>query len=171
MRFFSVIFCLSLALTATAADFSVLPANPDGTPHAAMMYKYLLHEAEGCLNARMEAYEALKTEADILAWQENLRSRFTESLGGFPERCPLNARITGQGEKEHFRYEKVIFESQPGLLVTAILYLPKGQGPWPGVIVPCGHAAEGKGMDAYQRASMLLAANGTAALCYDPIGQ
>lgn len=171
MRFFSVIFCLSLALTATAADFSVLPANPDGTPHAAMMYKYLLHEAEGCLNARMEAYEALKTEADILAWQENLRSRFTESLGGFPERCPLNARITGQDEKEHFRYEKVIFESQPGLLVTAILYLPKGQGPWPGVIVPCGHAAEGKGMDAYQRASMLLAANGMAALCYDPIGQ
>jgi len=39
------------------------------------------------------------------------------------------------------------------------------------VLVPCGHSANGKAADAYQRASALLALNGFAALCYDPIDQ
>jgi dienelactone hydrolase len=51
------------------------------------------------------------------------------------------------------------------------MYLPKGKPPFPGVLVPCGHSANGKASEAYQRASILLAKNGLAALCYDPIGQ
>jgi hypothetical protein len=40
-----------------------------------------------------------------------------------------------------------------------------------GVLVPCGHSVNGKAAETYQRASILLARNVMAALCYDPIGQ
>lgn len=39
----------------------------------------------------------------------------------------------------------------------------------PGVLVPCGHTANGK--IGYQKPCILLAKNGIAAFCYDPIGQ
>ena len=52
-----------------------------------------------------------------------------------------------------------------------MLYLPEGKPPFPGVLVPCGHSANGKAEDTYQRICILLAKNGMAALCYDPIGQ
>jgi len=67
--------------------------------------------------------------------------------------------------------EKVIFESRPGHHVTAALYVPDGQGPFPGVLLACGHSANGKAAEAYQRASISLAKHGFVVLCYDPIGQ
>ena len=39
------------------------------------------------------------------------------------------------------------------------------------MLVPCGHSANGKASETYQRICILLAKNGMAALCYDPIGQ
>ena len=39
------------------------------------------------------------------------------------------------------------------------------------MLVPCGHSDNGKAAETYQRMSILLAKNGMAALCYDPIGQ
>ena len=39
------------------------------------------------------------------------------------------------------------------------------------MLVPCGHSSNGKAADAYQRACILMAKNGLAVLCYDPIGQ
>src|SRR5581483_6819308 len=55
--------------------------------------------------------------------------------------------------------------------VTAAAYLPLTKPPYPGVLVPCGHSANGKAIEAYQRVCILLAKNGLAALCFDPIGQ
>ena len=55
--------------------------------------------------------------------------------------------------------------------MTALFYLPGGKPPFPGVLVPCGHSDNGKAMEAYQRACILLAKNGFAVLCYDPIDQ
>ncbi len=94
-----------------------------------------------------------------------------EQLGGFPEKTPLNAQVVGSLRGDGYRVEKVIYESEPNHHVTALLYLPEGKPPYPGVIVPCGHSGNGKAAETYQRASILLAKNGLAALCYDPIGQ
>jgi len=52
-----------------------------------------------------------------------------------------------------------------------LLYLPEGKSPFPSVLVPCGRSANGKAADTYQRVCILLAKNGMAAFCYDPIGQ
>ena len=164
--------CIVIAgSTGTANALASLDSQLGGTPPSEMMKRYLTEQANTLLQERKARYETLKTEATIQAYQEDLHAFFVQQLGGFPERTPLNPQLVGQGETEWFRYEKVIFESRPKFYVTAILYLPKTEGPWPGIIVPCGHSANGKGMDAYQRVSMLLATNGMAALCYDPLGQ
>ena len=39
------------------------------------------------------------------------------------------------------------------------------------MLLPCGHSDNGKAYEGYQRACILLAKNGMAVLCYDPIGQ
>ncbi len=39
------------------------------------------------------------------------------------------------------------------------------------MLLPCGHSDNGKAYEDYQRACILLAKNGMAVLCYDPIGQ
>ena len=167
-----LIACMVMAGAAGAADtLASLEGQLEGTPPSEMMKGYLTKQAMRLLEERKARYETLKTEAEIQAYQQDLHAFFVQQLGGFPERTPMNPQLVGQGETEWFRYEKIIFESRPQFYVTAILYLPKTPGPWPGIIVPCGHSANGKGMDAYQCASMLLAANGMAALCYDPLGQ
>ncbi len=55
--------------------------------------------------------------------------------------------------------------------MTGNLYVPAGKGPFPGVLVPCGHSANGKAEKAYQSICILLARHGFVALIYDPIGQ
>ena len=159
------------ASLAVAGDFDVLQGEIDDQPAWTMMNRYFLSMTTAFDEARTERFEALESPEDIAVYQGRMRTFFEEQLGGFPERTPLNARTVDQGRREQFAYEKVIFESRPGHYVTGLLFLPTTPGPWPGVIVPCGHAATGKAAEAYQRASMLLAANGMAAFCYDPISQ
>ena len=162
MRWMLVVACLVVcALPAMAAE---------PTP-AEMMHDHLLKQVNATLDRRAAEYEKIKTPADVAAWQKARREWFLEALGGFPERTPLNARVVGQESRDGYRIEKVIYESQPRHYVTGVVFLPLSAGPHPGVIVPCGHSANGKAAEAYQRVCILLAKNGLVALCYDPIGQ
>ena len=168
-----VIVCAALACTSLAAaeDLSVLPETLDGTPRANMLNAHLMSRAHAAIDAKLAAYELLETPEQIGACQQRMHDFFVEQIGGFPERTPLNARIVDTQQRDGYRVEKVILESMPGLFVTALLYLPEAEPPYPGVLVPCGHSTEGKGRDLYQRAPILMAKNGMAALCYDPIEQ
>ncbi len=136
-----------------------------------MIDSYLKKIAYAAIERRLAEYEKLQTIEQIAAYQQRMREFFIHKLGGFPERTPLNARIVGEIPGDDYRMEKVIFESQPQHYVTGLLYLPSGAGPHPGVLVPCGHSENGKANEPYQRACILLAKNGLAAFCYDPIGQ
>jgi len=60
-------------------------------------------------------------------------------FGPWPEKTPLNARVTGVVERDTYKIENVIFESRPGFPVTALLYLPLTPPPYPGILLPCGH--------------------------------
>ncbi len=160
-----------VGLTACAQAITLLDEGIDGAPASEMMNQYFLRQAETAIAMRGARYEDLKNEEDVLAYQEMMRGLFVAQLGGFPERTPLNAQIVARGECSGIRYEKILFESQPRHYVTGLLFLPDGPGPFPGVIVPCGHSANGKASDAYQRACLLLAKNGMAAFIYDPVGQ
>ncbi|MBM3890342.1 MAG: metalloendopeptidase, partial [Verrucomicrobia bacterium] len=165
-----------LALNAAAAEtLNVLPPSPPrpkgSNAPPAMLDAYLKTAAFAALDRRKADYEKVKTPEQVAAWQQQRREFFERQLGGFPKRTPLNAKVTGTMDGGDYHVEKVIFESEPKHHVTGLLYLPKTPPPYPGVIVPCGHSANGKGAETYQRASILLAKNGLAAFCYDPIGQ
>ena len=78
--------------------------------------------------------------ANIESWQGHrvsMLSKLRRSLGLslFSERSPLNAQLRGVLDKETYRLEKMIFESWPGMRVTAHLYLPKKiDKPAPGIL-------------------------------------
>lgn len=163
--------CACCVAPVRAEDLSVVPKDQGKIVPVEMMQRYLTALADEALARRRGEYEKLKTPDECRAYQARLRKFFVEQLGGFPERSPLNARIAGTDQRDGYRVEKVLFESQPKHLVSGLLYLPNVAPPYPGVIVPCGHSANGKAAEAYQRVSILLAKNGIASFCYDPIGQ
>ena len=95
-----------------------------------------LEEIDAASRRWKEEYEGVKTYADIEARQKRQRDYFLSALGPMWERTPLNAKITGRGEKENFRYENILFESVPGtrkmaksmILIRASAYLPPSTG-------------------------------------------
>lgn len=100
------------------------------------------------------------------------RKRFIEGLGGLPERTPLHARVVGSLSRDGYRIEKIIFQSQPGLYVTANLYLPAtGNGPFPAILFPLGHEPGGKAYPVWQQLLATFARRGYVALAWDPAGQ
>lgn len=63
------------------------------------------------------------------------------------------------------------FESKPGFIVPALVYLPRGACPWPWVFVASGHYPESKAAEDHQRLGVLCARYGLASICIDPISQ
>ncbi|HWA99773.1 MAG TPA: hypothetical protein VG713_14820 [Pirellulales bacterium] len=163
---------LWFSATAFAADaLDVLPEEVDGTPKVELLHRWLLDLANDALDQRTKRYETLKTPEQLADYQREMKKFFVEQLGGFPERTPLKAQVIGKLARDGYTVEKIIYESLPKHFVTALLYLPESQAPFPAVIVPCGHSTNGKAAEPYQRACILLAKNGIAAFCYDPTGQ
>lgn len=154
-----------------AAENLTVLKDQDGVAPGKVLEFYLRKQFYKHLDDRRGALESLKTRADCEKWQKERREFFIRQLGGFPKRKPLNAQVVGKLDGEGYRVEKVLFESRPGHHVSANFYLPKSKGPFPGVIIPCGHSHNGKASGQYQRMAILLAKNGMAALCYDPVGQ
>lgn len=151
-------------------DLRCLSVTADPPP-AKAIYAQLQQQAYAALERREKSLETLETPEQILAYQARLKQFFEDQLGGFPERTPLNAEVVGKQGGDGYRLEKVVFESRPHQHVTAVLYLPDGPGPFPGVAVSSGHSRTAKTAEYNQRFGIALAKGGIAALCYDPIGQ
>ncbi len=166
-----VLLCV-LPTTRADDDLNVLPTGPNDPPPRKMLDAYLQAQAKVHFEARRKAVTAARTPDEIQKRQVALKAAFREALGELPtEKSPLNAQVVGRTQKNGYSVENVIYESRPDHHVTANFYRPDGQGPFPGVLVPCGHSANGKAAEAYQRICISLARNGMAALCFDPIGQ
>jgi len=148
MRLLALALTLAASLCASAQhiDFDIdwSKAPGDAGPMDAMLKRYLNERAQRVIDERIGRFTEDVTSENIGSRQAEFRAFFTKQLGGFPERTPLNARITGDGVGQGFRYEKIIYESLPGVLVTAVLFLPETPGPYPGVLVHCGHSNNGK---------------------------
>ena len=147
---------------------------PNGASPSTMTRDSLHREANEHFDRWREAYEARTEPEEIAVYQQRLKSEFVERIGGLPGSPPLRAEVTGTIEKDGYRVEKVLFESQPQFYVTAGLFLPdpdKFPPPWPAVVVVCGHSSEGKQQLGYQTGTALAALNGLAAMIVDPIGQ
>ena len=166
-----LLFVAGAALANADEDLAVLSPDAGGVAPSSMLHAHLMGQTKVLFDERRAAIAALKTPESVRDRQRDLRTRFLAAIGEFPEKTPLNAQVTGTARQEGYRIEKIVFESRPQHHVTAVLYLPDGPPPFPGVLVPCGHSANGKAAEPYQRACILMAKNGIAVLCYDPIGQ
>ena len=121
-----------------------------------------------------EAWVTVTGTDDFARRCRDLRQRALNSFGGFPSRTPLNAKITGIVERPKYRIEKLLLESRPGFHVTAYVFTPVAErftAPYPAVLVPCGHAEDGKDADSYRQAGVDLAENGFVGVVFDPVDQ
>lgn len=139
-----------------------------------MVHEWFVKQVREVEHKGLKRKNALKTKADALAYVKDVRKRIMQSFGPFPEKTPLNPRVTRVVKRDGYNIENIIFESRPGFLVTANLYVPSGSvsdRSLPGVVGTCGHSTNGKAAGAYQSFSQGLAKQGYVVLIYDPIGQ
>jgi cephalosporin-C deacetylase-like acetyl esterase len=166
----AVLVC-SAAIAGWAQDLNFLTQHTDFTKIRRMLPEYCRRVAEQQLETRRRQAEGWSA-ADFARRRESIRERLRQSVGGFPERTPLNARVTGTIDRGDYRIEKVIFESQPKFYVTANLYVPqRGTGPYPAILYPLGHEEGAKSHSAWQKMLVTFARRGYVALAWDTIGQ
>src|SRR5688572_3654230 len=164
---------LSVALVgAGSMPAATPPAVPGGETYP--LQRYLTSLAQQEWKERAGDVARVRTADEVRKRIEFIRAEFLRAIGGLPtERTPLNARVTGKLDRDGYRIEKVIYESLPGVHVTANLYVPTtGPGPFPAVLGAAGHAMpEGKALPVYQSAFIGLAMRGYVVLAYDPPAQ
>jgi len=137
-----------------------------------MTQEYFVRRVRDVEERNLAALKALRTRQDAEVYVRSVREKIRTCFGPLPDRTPLNPRVTKTVERDAYNIENVLFESRPGFLVSANLYLPKGRrSRLPGVVGTCGHTANGKADQAYQSFAQGLARQGYVTLLYDPIGQ
>lgn len=175
-----------LAITALLSGFAFAQApapSASGTasakdPHSpanigrSEVVEYLDAMASKDTAARHAAIETITTRQAAQQRQTEVRRKILSLLGQLPARTPLNAKTLGVTHAEGFRIEKILFDSQPGLHVTALLYIPDTgteSHKFPAILMAPGHSPAGKAGDYFTAAT--FARNGFVVLSYDPIGQ
>ena len=134
-------------LSLRGADLDVPLAEVGDRPPVEMVHRHLMRQVEEAVQQWQADYEKRKTPEEIAAYQKRLREQCLRSIGGLPERTPLNPQVTGGISRPGYAVEKAVFESQPKHYVTALLFLPASERfkpPYPGVLVPCGHFQSAK---------------------------
>jgi pimeloyl-ACP methyl ester carboxylesterase len=174
---FVVLALLVSRLSAFGADapspeaFRVLSTVSAEGPTITPYLKYQTEMAWRQDEERRKEWAQIRTETDLIRLQHKMQESLLAMLGGLPaERTPLHARITGQIVMDGFHIEKLIYESLPGVYVTALVYVPDdGNKTHPGILVPAGHSTNGK--NHYQVLCQRLVHHGYVVIAWDPVGQ
>jgi len=155
----------------SADSFRVLPQGSAPGPTITPYLKYQTELAWRQDDKRRKRWASLKTERDLLQLQQEMRNRLLDMIGGLPpKKTPLNSQITGRIQMRGFHIEKLIFESLPGVYVTALVYSPDdGNKRYPAILVPSGHSENGKVH--YQLLCQRLVQLGYVVISWDPVGQ
>lgn len=142
---------LGQAATAAAFASKVVAAAPDlrSADAAREPERQELDPVAWTLNqyrsAQLQLTFRATTRAGAEQWQQQLRAKLTELLGGFPERTPIAAKTLDKRDMTGYTREKIFFESRPGNGVILYLLLPaNSRAPHPAVICVPGH---GRGVD------------------------
>lgn len=121
-----------------------------------------------------KAFEILQvpnSKEDWLRYRDYLRSQIIEKarVSFYPD-LPLRYNETKSHKLKNYTVKNIYFQTRPNIYATANLYVPSGEGPFPGVVVMMGHSRNGKLSDVYQSLGHTLAMNGYVALNIDPWG-
>ncbi len=120
----------------------------------------------------------VKSAEEWKAKRPEFQRQLREMLGldPMPPRTDLKVEVRGVVERPDFAVERILYQSSPGLYVSANLYRPKVVGkPLPAVLYVCGHGRVEKdgviyGSKAhYQHHAAWYAANGYVCLVVDTL--
>lgn len=141
--------------------------GPDITPYLLYQTAIAWHQDE----LRQTRWSQVKTQDDLRQLRASLRKSVLEMIGGLPTvKTKLHATLTGRISANGFHIEKLVYQSLPGLYVTALVYVPEnGDKVHPAILVPAGHSANGK--IHYQDLCQRLVQRGYLVISWDPIGQ
>lgn len=163
---------LGLFLFIPALSYAQKPFDVLDWKGEASLNTYLIGKMSAQYQARRTALSAVKgSKSGTLGYQAKVRSGIASVMKGFPLKSALNPMTTGSLLRSGYRIEKVIYESFKDHHVTANLYLPEGKGPFPAVLLFCGHEDLAKATPSYQQAAILFAKNGFVVFVIDPISQ
>ncbi|MFS0726454.1 alpha/beta hydrolase family protein [Paenibacillus sp. 1P07SE] len=140
---------------------------------SAQLPDYLLRGAREAIAQANEEKDNLRNAADFEKRRTRLKAYVETLVGGWPaEKTPLLAACTGKLQREDYEIRKIVYQSLPGVYVTANLYVPTvGEGPYPAVLFGCGHIEAGKAAPIYQKVCIELVQNGMVVLAVDPLSQ
>lgn len=136
------------------------------------LYRYQTRQAFELLDEREKALGNIQSKAEWQDWQAEISEKLLQVVGPFPEKSPLKAEITRTVEREGYRMEHVVFQSQPEFYVSATLFLPDGLSDKAPAIIYCsGHALESYRSFTYQHVILNLVKKGFIVFAFDPVGQ
>ena len=136
------------------------------------LYNSIVEDALKQLEDRKTTVESLKTAEDWRNYQQTVRQKLDRIIGPFPDKTPLNPRITETIERNKFKVELVVMESRPDYRLTGALFIPKkGPRKKPAVIYCSGHTPLSFRSEAYQRVILNLVHKGFVVFAFDPVGQ
>ncbi len=117
------------------------------------------------------AWQAIKTREDWERFRAPRLAALRGSLGQFPEPPKkLNVRVTGHVAGDSYQIQNVVFESRPGLWITANLYLPaKPRASMLGILLCHSHHTP-KTQGELQDMGMVWARAGCLVLVMDQLG-
>ncbi len=125
--------------------------------------------------AALAAIPRAETARDVERQRATLRRKLKGSLGHrrLPWPSDLQARITGVVDRGDHRIEKVVFQSLPGTMVPAHLYLPAHPAKrHPAILFYNGHwRSDSKARPDFQSFCINMARLGFVVLNFDPFGQ
>ncbi|MBQ6597776.1 MAG: hypothetical protein IJH79_09510, partial [Lentisphaeria bacterium] len=82
--------------------------------------------------AQLNQLDVVADAASLQKFQKKLRAALWEKLGCvYDSSLPLKVKKFGVIRKQDFTVTKLIYQSRPGIFVTALLYVPAGKGPFP----------------------------------------
>lgn len=121
---------------------------------------------------REKVMASIHTRAQALERRAWVRATLLRLIGGLPNyHGSLNAKVLGTTQEDGYHIQRIIYDSLPGLHVTANLYLPsRGKWPFPAIVYNAGHGPWGKAGAAFYGPARDLARDGFAVLAYDPLG-
>jgi len=138
------------------------------------LYHHITGQAYDLLAQRASKIAGLSSLSDWQQRQKLIRETLLNIVGPFPEKTPLNAKITRTINKDGFKVENIIFESQPGFYLTSSMFIPNrlhARDKAPAIIFCSGHSDDGYRYDGYQHDILNMVKKGFIVFAFDPVGQ
>jgi Acetyl xylan esterase (AXE1) len=135
-----------------------------------MFDNYLHNRILKMLEKERDEWNQVHSRSDWELFRDSRLHALRTALGKFPDKCPLESRMTSEFNGDGYRRQNIVFQSQPGVWVTANLYLPaEPRGQMPGIVILHSLHAP-KTQFELQDMGIIWARAGCAVLVMDQVG-